>query len=229
MKHTTKYHIRVLADSRGRNLKNELQLLNDSSFYFSTRSKKGAKLGDLWEMAENDILTGQSDLLILYGGICDVTDVHFSRNGVRSFWPPADLTSRFENIKSTMHSIVNNYHLMDCDTKLCFIPEAGVSLALINHVISPVPEDIRLIQLDLENELDDLRNLTKRLNDSLNILTPWTIKVTHLRRDNKWVPAYVRSHDGLHPSVNQAYKMARILKKFAQNVFEVSDSTNTVS
>lgn len=224
-----KYHVRVLADSRGRNLKNELHRLNDNSFYFSTRVRKGARLTDLWEMAENDILSGQIDLLLLYGGICDVTDIYFSRRGSRSYWPPADLSSRFESIKSIMHSITNNYRLMNCNTKLCFIPEAGVGLARINHIASPIPEDIRSIQLNLENELVDLRNFTKRMNDSLDIITPWTIKVTHLRRENKWVPVYSRSHDGLHPSFAQAFKMAKIIKNFVRNVFEVHEDHIPVS
>lgn len=203
-------------------------MLNDKSFYFSTRYRKGAKLTDLWEMAEHDILAGQTDLLIFYGGVCNVTDVHFSQRGKRSFWPPADLTSRFEEIKSTMNMIVSNYRLLNCSTKLCFIPEAGLDLACINNVRFPIPEDIQIIQQNLEVELEELRSFTKRLNDSLNILTPWTLKVTHLRRNNKWVPAYTRSSDGLHPSSAQTYKMAGIIKRYVQNVFDIHDEASSV-
>lgn len=128
-----------------------------------------------------------------------------------------------------MSSIVNNYKLLDCSPKLCFIPEAGIGLADVNRISSPVPDDIRFIQNSLELELDELRNFTKRLNDSLNILTPWTIKVSHLRRDNKWVPVYSRFYDGLHLSADQSSKMARILKKFVKKVFDVSVSTNPLS
>lgn len=224
-----KFHIRVLADSRGRKLKNELHRLNDGTLYFSTRVRKGAKLCDLWELAESDILTGQTDLLILYGGICDITDIHIARSGRRSFWPPANLSTRFDNIKSNMDSIVRNYQLLNCNTKLCFIPEAGVGLAMLNRISPPIPEDVRALQSQLEEELSDLQNFTKALNDSLNILTPWTLKITHLRRENNWVPVYSRSDDGLHPSTAQAFRMAKVIKKHAQSVFGLRDIQSTVS
>lgn len=211
-----KFQVKVVADSRGRLLKRELQRLNDNSFYFHTRFRKGAKLVDLWEIVEEELLKGQTDLLIIYGGICDITDIVHNRFGVREFWPPTDISGRFNDIKSLMSGLANNYNLLNPKTKLCFMPEAGLDLAMVNR-LTYVDENIKVIQAKLESELEELRCHTKHINDSMNMTTPWTLKVTHSRRKNKWWPAYSRSVDGLHPTLYQANYLARVLKEFSKS------------
>lgn len=211
-----KFHVKVVADSRGRLLKPELQRLNDDSFHFHTRYRKGAKLIDLWEIVEEELQKGQTDLLIIYGGICDITNIVYNKYGRREFWPPKDIAGRFNDIKSLMSGLANNYNLLNPDTKLCFMPEAGVDLAMVNQ-LTYVDETTKAIQANLEIELEDLRCHTKRTNDSMSTITPWTLKITHSRRKNKWHPAYSRSTDGLHPSLFQAHNLASVLKEFSKS------------
>lgn len=87
---------------------------------------------DLWEIVEDELQKGQTDLLIIYGGICDITDVLYDRYGRRSFWPPDDVQGRFANIKTLLTGLANNYNLLNTTTKVCFIPESGIGLGMIN-------------------------------------------------------------------------------------------------
>lgn len=202
-------------------MKNELFRLNDHAVYFHTRYRKGAKLVNLWELAEPDLLSGQIDLILLIGGICNITDLYYDFHGIRSIWPPEDISSRFDEIKMLMSDMVNNYRLLNTDTKLCFVPESGIDLARVNSLCEPIPNEVQQIQTNLEIELDELRNFTKSLNDGMGVLTPWTLKVTHHRRTSKWIPVYSRLSDGLHPTVYQARRIAEILHKFVVNMFNL--------
>lgn len=62
----------------------------------------------------------------------------------------------------------------------------------------PISGEINCIQRNLEWELAELRCYTKHVNDYMNVITPWTLKVTHLRRRNQWYPVYTRMRDGIH-------------------------------
>lgn len=210
--------MKIVADSRGRLLKPELHRLSDDTVYFNTRFRKGAKLIDLWEIVEEELQKGQTDLLVIYGGICDITDVSFDHRGRRNFWPPDDIRGRFTYIKALLSGLADNYNLLNSSTKVCFIPEPGTSLAMINNIPKPVDDETHTIQMRLEEELTELRCHMKHVNDRMNIITPWTLKVSHVRRNNRWYPVYRRSADGLHPTRNQAYKMALILKEFSERI-----------
>lgn len=218
-----KLQVRVYADSRGRLLKSELYRLNDGTIHFHTRYRKGAQLVNLWEMAELDLLSGQIDLVILLGGICNITDAYYDHHGRRSFWPPNNITQRFDDIKGLMRDMASNYRLLNTKTKLCFIPEAGIDLVKFNSLKEPISIEVRRLQSDLETELQELRDFTKNLNTSMNVLTPWTLKVTHRRHSNKWIPVYSRSNDGLHPTLHQAYQIASVLHKFVITLFQMQD------
>lgn len=204
-------------------MKSELIRYNDRALHFHTRYRKGAKLVDLWELAEPDLIAGQIDLVIIMGGICNITDVQHDDHGNRNFWPPNDIALRFGEIKALMSEMANNHRLLNTGTKLCFIPEAGIDLAKYNYPYEQRQNGVLTLQYELENELEDLRNFTKSLNDSLNVLTPWTLKVTHHRRASKWIPVYSRMSDGLHPTLYQAYQMAKILHKYVINMFNLQD------
>lgn len=68
------------------------------------------------------------------------------------------LSSRFHEIESLMREMANNYRLLNTETKLCFIPEPGIDLAKFNSLCEPLSREVRILQSDLEIELDDLRN-----------------------------------------------------------------------
>lgn len=211
-----KIQVKIVADSRGKFLKTELQRLNDSTIHFNTRYRKGAKLIDLWEIVEEELFKGQADLIIIYGGVCDITDITYDNFGRRFFWPPTNIRGRFTEIKSLMSGLAANYNLLNTSVKLCFMPEPGLNLAMVNRLPIPTTESEHKVQMDLENELTDLRSHTKHVNDTMSIITPWSLKITHLRRQNIWYPVYRRMHDGLHPTVHQAYKLAILLKEFSK-------------
>lgn len=221
-----KYRIIVVADSRGRLLKGELQRLNDSSIYFNTRVRKGGKLIDLWEIVEEELAKGQADLLIIYGGVCNITDVCYDEAGTRSFWPPADIGNRFAEIRDLMKGLATNYNLLNSETKLCFMPEPGLSLGMVNHIHEPYSDELFNLQRNLEHELTVLHHHTKEVNDSMHCMTPWTLKATHLRRRNKWFPVYSRMRDGLHPTLHQAYKLACIIKEFGKKMLSLKRGGN---
>lgn len=58
---------------------------------------------------EEELLKGQVDLLIIYGGVCNLTDVHYDEFGNRSFWPE-NIHGRVVEIKNLMKGLATNYN-----------------------------------------------------------------------------------------------------------------------
>lgn len=106
-------------------------------------------LGRLWAIAESEILKGRPDIIILYGGICDLTDRHYI-DGSRQFWPPYDFRTRIKEVTDTLHSIANNHKLLNVSIRLCILPEGGCDLIRYNRIRNPVPREILEVQEGFE-------------------------------------------------------------------------------
>lgn len=207
----------IVSDSRGRSLDFLFSQLFDFPVEFTVYYRNGAHLRDLWETVEQIILFDHTDIVYLYGGVCDLTDKMYI-NGVKQYWPPANLNARINEINSVMSDIFSNFTLMYTTTKLCLIPEAGLDLIKYNAVPDPVPRHLLVIQEDIEKKLHFLQELAKSLNHSVGMITPFTLDVTHARRSGRMVPVYNRLYDGLHPSLSVKKKFAKIIMKHAYRV-----------
>lgn len=208
----------VLADSRGSYLWRELRRTHNDDVYFRVISRKGASLRKLWEIAEAEIFQGRPDIIILYGGICDLTDRSYNWYGRREFWPPADLVARINEVANLMSSIANNLTLMNISVRLCFLPEAGCDLLSYNRCVDPIPRELMVLQENFEHGLKYLQKHARILNSQLGMPTPWTLDATHGRRYGKLVPVYNRLHDGLHPTLEVTRELANILSKYLSYV-----------
>lgn len=143
-------------------------------------------------------------------------------NGTRAFWPNKNLEDHFSYIKDIMNGMISNFKLLDLPGKLCFVPEPGADLIRYNHVRHPVPWDKLIIQQELEERLEDLLISTRRMNDRLSVPTPWTMNITHSRRNGGLIPIYDRFRDGLHPSLVQVKKLAIVIIDFTRDLFNLN-------
>lgn len=208
------YKAALVSDSRGKLMENSFNSITDFPVQFSVYYRNGAKLEHLWETIEQILLFEHVDIIYILGGVCNITDVT-SYNGLRQFWPPPNLTSRVNALSSIMSDIFGNYSLMYTNTKLCMLPEPGLDLIRYNRIANPVDYRLLLIQHELEDKLHFLQELTRSLNATVNMRTPWTLDITHARRHGRIVPVYDRLSDGLHFSTHIRKKYARMLSKHA--------------
>lgn len=219
---TRLYKAAFVSDSRGKFMESNFNAITDFPVQFSVYQRNGAKLEMLWETIEQILLFEHVDIVYILGGVCNLTDpiIH---NGNRQFWPPTNLTGRVNNLSSTMSDIFGNYSLMYTNTKLCMLPEPGLDLVKYNRILNPVDHNLLLIQNELEQKLHFLQELTRSLNASVNMKTPWTLDITHARRNGRCIPVYDRLSDGLHFPTVIRRKYARILSKHAYTTCTASN------
>lgn len=212
-----KKFVLIVMDSRGSWLHRELNKYQLPHLRFKVVYRKGAGLRSLWEIAEWYLLTRKVDLIILLGGVCDITD-RFYYYGQRQFWPPNDIEGRFADLYGYMRDIVHNFKLISnkLNTKLAFLPEPGLDMIKYNKVPHPVPWRLLVTQATLEDQLELLQLYTRALNSLTGSITPWSMDVSHAHRNGKLVPVYERMTDGLHFSGNQVKKLADIIANFAR-------------
>lgn len=208
--------VKIIADSRGAWLMNELAAYNDTEIVFSVKYRKGAGLAQLWEYVEFELLHGNSDMVFILGSVCDLTDKYGNTRTGRVYWPPHNIKARFEAVKATLSGMENNYHLLKPRSMLCFLPESGLDLIRYNKVFHPVPFQLLIMQEEFEDCLRDLQQYTIETNKRMGSITPWTLEVTNVNRGGRMVPVFDRTYDGLHYSQAQLKKLAFTLWKYVQ-------------
>lgn len=206
----------IISDSRGARLGQELRALRSTHIHFRVIVKSGAKLIQLWEHAEYEILFNQPDIIFLYGGVCDLTDRYYNMYGERYFWPPFNIRDRVESIIDTMDDIMKNHLLMNTQTKIVFIPECGLDLLRYNGIHHPAPWRYLVTQADLEYNLRRLQTRAREINNIYSIGTPRTLDLTHSRRNGYMMPVYSRLYDGLHPPRSMVRNFAMIIHDFTK-------------
>lgn len=211
-----KKYVLVITDSRGAWLHRQLRIHQRPYLKFNVIYKRGAGLCKLWEVAERAIFTRKVDLILIMGGVCDMTD-KFYVNGVRKFWPPDDIDQRFRDISRNLKDMAHNFKLMSPPCKLAFLPDPGLDLIKANKIPHPVPWRALVVQAELEDNLEMLHLYTRALNSYLGSLTPWTLEITHSHRHGNMIPVYDRTQDGIHFSREQVEKLASEIARYALN------------
>lgn len=223
MERKEKKRVLIITDSRGawlsRELRNYTRDVSMEKYDFRVIYRKGAGLAVLWEIAEYALLTRKIDVLMILGGICDITGPSRDGTGRRVFWPRGNLSDRMDYVTNIMESIVSNFRLLDLPCRLCFLPEPGADLIRYNRLFHPVDWNYLIIQEQLENYLVSLHAFTRRLNKSLQMPTPWTLDASHTRRNGRLIQVYSRFRDGLHPALPQVKKWAEIIVQFVADLF----------
>lgn len=212
----------IITDSRGawlpRELRNYLREQRFDEIEFRVIYKKGAGLAKIWEIAEFALLTRRIDLLMLLGGICDITGPSRDNRGRRVFWPRGNLPDRMDFVTNIMEDIVSNFKLLQLPCRLCFIPDPGADLIRYNRLYHPIEWNYLIIQEELESFMVSLHSFTRRLNRSLHMPTPWTLDASHTRRNGRLTQVYSRFRDGLHPALPQVRKWAEIIVNFVRDL-----------
>lgn len=214
-----RFLIIIYADSRGAWLERSLRRFQTDKYHFVVKFRRGAGLIDLWELIEFDILTRtrRADFIFVYGGICDLTQRYINRFGRRSYWPAYNMKESFKKVKRTMNDMVNNLRLISPNTRMCFLPEAGVDMISYNRIYHPVPYRLLILQETFENHLRDLQWVTRLINSRSGLVTPWSLDVTHSHRSGRMVPVFGRSMDGLHLTIHQVRRLAQVIVCYTLN------------
>lgn len=213
-----KLHVKIYADSRGAWLGNELRRFQSDKYTISVSYRRGAKMIDIWEMIEYDLVykSEEIDFIFVYAGVCDLTRRSVTRSGRRIYWPDADIVGSFSRLKRIMNDMINNLMLISPRLKMCFLPEAGVDLITYNRIQHPVPYKLLIVQEVFEDHLRDLQLVTRILNTRMGVMTPWSLDVTHRWRANRLIPVFERSFDGLHLTLLQVRRLARIVTLYVR-------------
>lgn len=190
-----KKQVAVIADSRGARLGLELRLRSNEHVHYRVLVKSGAKLTQLWEIAEHEILYNHPDFIFILGSICDLTDRNYDVFGNRFFWPPMDIKRRVDQVLTTLDEIANNARLICTYTKVCFLPENGMDINKYNGIEDPIPWRNLTTQHELERGFLRLQRKARFINDSMNIVTPRSLDITHSRRNGRMRPVYGRLYN----------------------------------
>lgn len=184
----------IITDSRGAWLSREVRNYTRESqiedFDFRVIYRKGAGLAKIWEIAEHALLTRKIDLLLILGGICDITGPTRDNRGRSVFWPRGNIPDRMVYVTNIMKDIVSNFRLLHLPCRLCFISEPGADLIRYNRLHHPIDWSYLIIQEELENYMVSLHAFTRRLNSSLQMPTPWTLDASHTRRNGRLIQQY---------------------------------------
>lgn len=213
--------ITVVADSRGSRLGSFLSAHNDEYFSFNSRVKSGGDLMKLWDIAKQELDMNRSDMIFIYGGVCNITDLFYNIQGQRIAWPPSNLTKCINDICSIMESITEQFKLKYHGKFLSFVPEAGLDLIVYNHIPEPVQRSYIKSQEELERLLPNLHVKARYLNELMGSATAWSLDATHSKRGPHKIPVYKRLPDGLHPNDNVAKKIATAICKAAKKTINV--------
>lgn len=216
---TMKKFVLVIIDSRGSWLHNQLRQFQSRSMSFKVIFKKGAGLKRLWEVAEWYLLSRHVDLILVMGGVCDMTD-KINIGNRRFFWPLSDMDKTFADISATMRDIARNFRLLNTNCKFVFMPDPGMDLIRLNKIPHPVPWRELIVQEELEEHLSLLHLYTRALNSYMGSLTPWTLDISHSHRNGNLHPVYDRMYDGLHFSRSQVIKLASEIDRYARDILK---------
>lgn len=215
-----KNFVLIITDLRGSWLRSRLRQYQDHLIKFKVMYRRGAGLKTLWEIAEWAILTRPVDLIILLGGVCDITSkIHIGER--RFYWPLEELDKTFTDISATMKDIARNYRMMAPSSKFDFLPDPGVDLIRLNRIPHPVPWTELIVQQELEEQLELLHLYTRALNSYMGSLMPWSLDVTHAHRNGNLKPVYDRLYDAIHFSGEQVSKLASEINRYTRKTLKL--------
>lgn len=199
----------------------ELQRLKDETTQFKVIVKRGAGLDRLWSETEKELRINRPDIVFIYGGVCDLTDLHYDTHGKRSVFLPKDMEARIISICDKHEDIASKFTKIESNSQLSFVMESGLDLIVYNGIKQPIPREWLEEQERLERFLPSLQDKARMLNSGLRSQTAWTLDATHARRGLLLSPVYSRLPDGLHPNEAVSRKLVKALRKAANVMLQL--------
>lgn len=220
--------ILVIADSRGRFLKEQLDCYFESAQY-SLYWKKGLRLTNTAELVSPIILSLRPKLIYLLNGICDISYIR-----TRDPWAVA-LRSWSEN------TIVNDYmsaldltysQLFSLQNQLGYKPmilpvtQTGLDFAKYNHY----PEDlISPEQAILDRALARINRNIIIMHKAVGVVPPILASAVHMRCRGKVRLASAKLEDGCHPTRDLSRVWARRIYNNARLNLDLFDHYTLVN
>lgn len=199
----------IVADSRGKGLQQDLDLLNsEGSINIKVLVKKGRGIAELIRDTSKDLIWMAPSQIYVLAGICDITAL--DRENMTVSLQEDTIETLVGKVEGSMDAARHHLSIMLIEKpyKLIFCPTVGMDMAKYNRI-----ED-RHTQQDLLDEMVVCMNHTIiAFNKTNKVLTPWINKDIHHNKKGgrKTTRYYKLADDGLHLSDEIREKWASTL------------------
>ena len=189
--------ILIIADSRGRNLGDELS--NHLSFDFKVSYHPGATIEEATLYSLKSLYKEKPELIIIMAGICQITYKNKKRRyNLRNSPERVIIRRYFESLDTARQTIM--YYCQQRELhmpKISIATQTGANLAAQNK-LSIKHQD----QDKMDNIIHEINRQVVELNTRYDIPTVWTSKYTHRYSSltKKYKAGYNSLKDGIHPT-----------------------------
>lgn len=212
----------IIADSRGRSLKHELdQFFGDITYRLYWKS--GLKLTETFDHVAPIIRCIKPKLIYLINGICDITYIRTREPWAVAMRQP-DIDATVYNYMSAIdlvHSQLFSMHYqLGYKPMILFPTLTGIDITAYNKY----PEDlISPEQKLLDRAIQIINRNIIRLHKSMSLYLPILASAVHMRCRKRYQMAKSKLVDGCHPSTELANTWARRLQRNASLNLEEFD------
>ena len=200
----------IFSDSRGKRLENDIaEYVVDDSVHICVHSKSGDRLQNITARAKQWAMQNRTDLLVVYGGTCDLTMKHKREGVITPKYTTADsllghLTEQFNYVKVTVGALHNAPPLL-------IVPLSGVNLSACNPPGYPVTAEEQTM---INTAVLDVNSHITKLNATDAVVTPWTASLTHVRQHGgHYKHDYRQYPDGVHASRTLEKRIAKVMAR----------------
>lgn len=188
----------ILADSRGRHLKQELSSILDCDFV--VRYYPGVGINDCVSKSHEILLSQAWSQVFCLAGICDVT-LKDSDTRLLSLqnYDSTLTTANYLNVLKTAFGTIIGAGPINLKPKCIFAPLTGINLTAYNKREFH-PDDIRN-QTILNDTISLINSEILLFNTGHGLFTPWTSRIIHRQSRNGYTNHYHKlASDGCHLS-----------------------------
>lgn len=220
--------ILIVADSRGRLLKEQLDQYFEQSQY-SLYWKKGLRLSDTADLVSPIILSLKPKLIYLMNGICDITYIRTREPwtvALRSLNIPTIINNYMSTLDMTYSQIYSLNSRLGYKPMILPVTQTGLDFGRYNNYPDELlsPE-----QRILDGALDQINRNIITLHKSMGLSPPILASAVHMRCRGKVRFARDKLEDGCHPTKDLCRVWARRLHNNARLNLEAFDHYSLVN
>lgn len=190
--------ILILADSRGRNLEHELDMLLDCRF--RVEFYPGADISETINRASFTISSHRWSQIYVLSGICDLTTKDKSTKIVtlRHASPTLALNHYLSTVNAARIKIASYLPPGTSESKCIFAPVTGINLSTYNSHVSNSSTIVES-QNQLNHTIELINSEIFRINNHHKAHTPWTSRIIHKQSRRSFSHHYDKlASDGCH-------------------------------
>lgn len=206
----TNQSVFIIADSRGRSLKKQLDLVfNDIEFNLYWKS--GLKLSEAFPYTAPFILNVRPKIIYVLNGICDLTRIRS-----HDPWMAALVTRNLDslvsgymyNLDQTHAQFFNLHHQLGYKPMVLFPTQTGLDFAKYNGYPDDLPSPE---QPTLDKAIQLINKNVIAIHRSTSVYPPILASAVHMRCRGKYRMAREKLYDGCHPTPDLCLTWAKRL------------------